>query len=301
MSWVRRTIEKLTGSPPPALVDPLQEEARRRIDAVVLHGTHAPLGQELGPEAVACGALDVAAFVSARDHRRPTTNVLVLPELAGDAVLLAVFDGNYKHGATALACSLVASALCDAFLAAPPDADAEATLRRAFADGCTLLGAMADAGPPDDIWSEVVRTEVLGDRPGWRGLGLSVTAAFVSGNDVTLAHVGETEGHRRTEDGTWERLTPSHLLADEPRFADVEDKSSLAGVVARILMATGADLEILRATLAPGDTLVLATPSVARRLSDALPASALEAAKRCLGLAGAEPIPAAAVIARRPA
>lgn len=298
MSWLRRSLEKLTGALPPLTVDPLQEEARRRIEAVQLHGTHALLGEELAPRAVECAGFDVAAFVSTREYRSATTNVLIVPELADDAVLLAVFEGNYKHGPTALACSLVASALCNEMLAVSSGADLEAALRRAFESGSALLRALDPAGAPDEGWSEAVRAEVLGTRPGWRGLGTSVTAAVLVGNQVTLAHVGETEGHRLAADGIWTRLTASHLFVDDPRCADVEDKSLLDGALARIVMGHGrADPDIVRATLSPGDTLVLATSSVARRLGP-LDTRAMSAAEQCLAWASAEPIPAAAVIAR---
>lgn len=292
----------LGASAPELYVDPAQEETRRRLGAIFLHGVHAELGRELTPRRVEAAG-DVATFVTAGDCRRATTNTLIVDDIGEDSTLLAIFEGDYNQGASSFAGSLVAAALCDAVLActtalAPPAT--EQLLRDALAAGAGYIRALETATAPDDIWDDFTRTQVLGPQATFRGLGTSLTAALRVGNTLCIAHVGETAAYRIALDATCTRLTASHRLEDHPRTAG---NDTVRGALARWFTASSpADVDFVRTTLSPGDTFLLLTsslhsasiaPTAATAASD--PLTLIETLRRA---ATSARIPAAAVVAR---
>jgi serine/threonine protein phosphatase PrpC len=100
----------------------------------------------------------------------------------------------------------------------------------------------------------------------------SFTVAAFAGRELALAQIGSSRAYR-LRGGTLDLLLPDHTLATRLRSHGALDPDELRfaeGVVERLLgFGPAAEVDIVRADLAPGDVLVLCTDGVWTRLSEA--------------------------------
>ncbi len=106
------------------------------------------------------------------------------------------------------------------------------------------------------------------------GMGTTMTAALVEGDDVRIAHVGDSRAYR-VQDGKLEQLTDDHSLVAElvrsgklsPEEADVHPQRS---VITRVL-GTDPDVDVDTFTVdaKPGDVFMLCSDGLSSMVGDA--------------------------------
>jgi PPM family protein phosphatase len=125
--------------------------------------------------------------------------------------------------------------------------------------------------------------EAAEKNPEWRGMGATVVAAWLAGERMTLAHVGDSRAYR-LRSGELQQLTQDHsFVAEQVRRGILSqneaEQSNLQNV---LLRALGADpdvaVDLEEDLLLDGDTLLLCSDGLTRELSDAQIAAVLKEA-----------------------
>jgi protein phosphatase len=116
--------------------------------------------------------------------------------------------------------------------------------------------------------------EVAQRRPELQELGTTVTAALVIGNDLWVAHVGDSRAYR-WRSGQLEQLTRDHTMAqklrDEGLVQPQQRVPNWESVLWNALGPSGEppQVEERHERLAPGDGLLLCSDGLTRHLADA--------------------------------
>jgi len=116
------------------------------------------------------------------------------------------------------------------------------------------------------------------------GMGTTLTLAYTIGTEAIIAHAGDSRAYRHRRDGTLERLTRDHTLAQELadfgaiRPEEVE-RHRLRHVLTNCLggPGPGVDPDIAHVRLADGDGLLLCTDGLSDLVTDAEIAETLSA------------------------
>jgi serine/threonine protein phosphatase PrpC len=121
-----------------------------------------------------------------------------------------------------------------------------------------------------DRWVE----EAAGGRPDLKGMGTTLTMAYVTGNMLYLAHAGDSRCYRWRL-GRLERLTHDHTLVEKlvsggVLTAAAAEHHELRNVVTNAVGGgtTGVEPEVHKHTLAPGDIVLLCTDGLTGPISD---------------------------------
>jgi len=139
--------------------------------------------------------------------------------------------------------------------------------------------------------------ETASGNPEQQGMGATVVAAWINGQKLSLAHVGDSRAYLlRT--GSLDQLTADHsLLAEKVRIGAMTpqeaDASELQSVLTRAVGTTSeVEVDLDEQVLLDGDTLVLCSDGLTRMVTDPEIASTLltstsaqEAANRLVDLA----------------
>ncbi len=185
--------------------------------------------------------------------RAVSQDSLGLPEgvpedlLAIKGRLYLVADGIGGHQAGEVASGLAVDVIRHAYYA-DPDLDLEVSLWRAIAEANMAIGRQAQD-------------------PARAGMGTTVVAAVVRGEELVVAHVGDSRAylwhhghlHQLTTDHTWvaERLAAGILTPEEAA------NHPLRHVLTRSLgSAPDVEVDIARHNFRPGDRLLLCTDGV---------------------------------------
>jgi serine/threonine protein phosphatase PrpC len=116
--------------------------------------------------------------------------------------------------------------------------------------------------------------------PALHGMGATVVAAWVDGNRLSLAHVGDSRAYRLRA-GRLEQLTMDHsLVAEQVRLGLLTSEqaavSSLQTVLTRALgHAENVEVDVQEHTILEGDTFLLCSDGLSRMVPDAAIAGAI--------------------------
>jgi len=178
-----------------------------------------------------------------------------------DLRLYAVADGMGGHAAGEIASSLAIESLAStvkAALAQPIAADvdrAEEVLRDAVSRA-----------------NRRICESVLG-RDEWRGMGTTVVAAILVGDQAVVAHVGDSRAYLMHE-GSLTRLTSDHSwVSEQVRMGLLSENDAhrhpMRNIVTRALgNREDVDVEIRRSTARPGDVFLLCSDGLNTMLTD---------------------------------
>ncbi len=156
-------------------------------------------------------------------------------------------------------------------------------------------GAWAELSPQSRALASAIRQanrsvfEFAAAQPSCAGMGATIVGAAMTGELITIAHVGDSRAYLFRE-GTLQQITEDHsFVAEQVRrgiiTADEGLRSELQNVITRALgpeETVDPDIEELHA--APGDLLLLATDGLTKPVSDA---EILEILKQQRGLEAA--------------
>jgi PPM family protein phosphatase len=118
----------------------------------------------------------------------------------------------------------------------------------------------------------------------WRGMGATVVAAWVAGDRISLAHVGDSRAYRLRA-GQLEQVTQDHsLVAEQVRrgilTSDEAKQSNLQNVLMRALGAEEqVEVDVEEELFLEGDALLLCSDGLTREVSDAQIANVLKKAQ----------------------
>lgn len=157
----------------------------------------------------------------------------------------------------------------------------------------TLFGSYyaADGSPPEDLRravlaaNEAVRRANTGqaevaDKRGQRGMGTTLVAALIGGNELHVANVGDSRAYRLRE-GTLSQLTADHsLVAEEVRAGVISAVDAWTHPFRNVLTrAIGGEPEVavdlFNAPWLPGDRLLLCSDGLHGVVPDELILDAL--------------------------
>lgn len=188
-----------------------------------------------------CGATDIG-----RRRRKNEDDYYLSP----DSRLWIVADGMGGHAAGEVASALTIQAIAESMVLFR----SKTSLRAGAGIGDRLLGAFAAA-------HDRVSVRSLSE-PGCHGMGSTVIAGFVDGEDLYVCHVGDVRGYhlsegrltRLTNDHSlvWELVTSGLLTPDEARVHPQRSKVTQA-----IGMLAGIAPEVTSRTLRPRDRVLL--------------------------------------------
>lgn len=180
-------------------------------------------------------------------------HVTPAPQLAERGQLFVVADGMGGHNAGALASALAAQAIFQAYYSGPL-ADPRTSLLRAIDAANQALLAQSQAGDP-----------ALAD------MGTTVVAAIVLGDQVTVAHVGDSRCYLVNASGV-QQITQDHTWVREQMQAGVlTEEEALRHpyrhVLSRSLGRSDAQAEALSLVLQAGDRLVLCSDGLSNQVA----------------------------------
>lgn len=107
----------------------------------------------------------------------------------------------------------------------------------------------------------------------WKGMGTTVAAAFLNGNKLSIAHVGDSRVYL-VRAGNIEQLTDDHSVVYEQVKRELltkeeAQKSEMKHLLTRALGATShVDVDINEMTIVGGDILILCTDGLNSMISD---------------------------------
>jgi protein phosphatase len=112
-----------------------------------------------------------------------------------------------------------------------------------------------------------------------RGMGSTLTVALTLGDDLIVAHVGDSPVYL-LRGGSLQRLTTDHTVAQQRRAFDAENAAKFRNVLTRAIGIpdVGGMPDIERYRLADGDRLLLCTDGLTDMADDAAIARTLTAA-----------------------
>ncbi|MCL6649425.1 MAG: Stp1/IreP family PP2C-type Ser/Thr phosphatase [Chloroflexi bacterium] len=178
------------------------------------------------------------------------------PDLtARKGALLLVCDGMGGHAAGEVASQLAVETILEHYYQHASD-EPPVALRDAFALANARIFAQANA------------------RPEHRGMGTTCVAAVLRGDQLTIAHVGDSRAYLLRGE-TLTRLTRDHSLVEEwvargVLSADQAEQHPMANVITRALgHLPQVQLELQQQHLQPGDQLLLCSDGLSGRLAEA--------------------------------
>ncbi len=141
-----------------------------------------------------------AATHTGRVRRTNEDDFILLMPVESDTGIAAVADGMGGSTGGAEASRTAIRALCEVFMAAPSNGAALGdSMRQGFAAAC----------------QRVFQTSL--ESPSLRGMGTTLTAVAVAGDEVALGHIGDSRCYR-LRDGVLEQLTTDHVVAGDSQL-----------------------------------------------------------------------------------
>jgi serine/threonine protein phosphatase PrpC len=184
-----------------------------------------------------------------------------------DRGIFLVADGMGGHAAGEIASDLAAGVMEDALVAAVDGGVGAESLQE------TLRGAFHDA------YAAIVSR--CRDSPHTRGMGTTLTVCLLDPSGLArVGHIGDSRLYRLRE-GILQQITHDHTWVqrevDAGRLsADAARTHPLSHIVTRVLSEDiEPEMDLLAASLAPGDLLLLATDGLYNMVSDAAIAETL--------------------------
>ena len=176
--------------------------------------------------------------------------------LSADCSLWILADGMGGHAAGEVASALTIQAIAETIQSAEPGSHAPRHLLEAFAHA------------QHRVCDRSRKSEVC------RGMGSTVIAGIVDGEDLHLCHVGDVRAYHQSEgrfrpitndhSWVWENLVASGLLtADQARFHPQRGK-----VLQAVGSSHGIRPELTRVTLRPGDRVLLCSDGLWELVGD---------------------------------
>jgi serine/threonine protein phosphatase PrpC len=133
-----------------------------------------------------------------------------------------------------------------------------------------VLGELHEALQAADRWVE----EAAGGRPDLRGMGTTLTMAYITGTSLYVAHAGDSRCYR-WRGGQLDKLTRDHTLVAKmvqggliaPEEAE---HHQMRNIVTNAVGGgtSGVEPEVHKHSLAPGDVVILCTDGLTGQVSD---------------------------------
>jgi PPM family protein phosphatase len=208
---------------------------------------------------------DQFAITEVRGVLRVRQSSVTQPEVqVGDQLghLFIVADGMGGHQAGEVASAMAVAGIENLVL------NTIGWLCRLRGEG--VLNELREALRTTDRWLE----EAAGGKPELKGMGTTLTMAYLTGRSLYLAHAGDSRCYRWRAD-KFEQLTQDHtvvarLLSDGAITAEQAAHHSLRNVVMNAVGGgtRGVEPEVHKHAVAPGDRLLLCTDGLTKMLSD---------------------------------
>lgn len=172
--------------------------------------------------------------------------------LSRDLSLFAVADGMGGHNAGERASRLAVEALLD-------------FCRCAREENLEACGETLQEGT---VWANRLVFEDAGRDPARKGMGTTLTALMLSGEQYSIGHVGDSRAWR-IRDGSVEQLTQDHsFVAEQVRVGTLTEEQAavhpLRNVLTRSLgIQEELEVDLYRGEVVPGDVFVLGSDGMA--------------------------------------
>lgn len=120
--------------------------------------------------------------------------------------------------------------------------------------------------------------------PEWRGMGATVVAAWLAGDRVSLAHVGDSRAYRLRSDELVQLTQDHSFVAEQVRRGILSqseaDQSNLQNILMRALGAEAeVEVDVDEELLLDGDAMLLCSDGLTREISDLQIAAVLQKAR----------------------